>query len=121
MKVRVAFALSMLLGVASLAIFFPKPAKAQGPRVIEIHAKRFGFQPNVVTVKKGETVKLQLISEDVTHGFFSRPLKLDEALTPGQITEVTLTPQPAGKYTIICDHFCGAGHGNMAMTLVVEE
>lgn len=93
---------------------------AQEPRVIEITAKRFGFTPATITLKKGETVKLQLHSEDVTHGFFSRQLKIDETVEPGKTTEVTLTPQTVGTFKTICDHFCGAGHGNMAMTIVVE-
>jgi cytochrome c oxidase subunit II len=94
---------------------------ASGPRVIEITAKRFQFTPNVVTIKKGETVKLRLHSEDVTHGFFMRALKIDEEVEPGQTTEVTITPDAAGKFLTICDHFCGANHGNMNLTIVVEE
>jgi len=93
---------------------------AQEPRVISITAKRFEFSPKEITLKKGETVKLQLKSEDVTHGFFSKPLGLDDDIEAGKTTEITLTPQAPGKYTTICDHFCGAGHGNMKMTIVVE-
>lgn len=88
--------------------------------VVEITAKRFAFTPDKVTLKKGQTVKLRLHSEDVTHGFFLRPLKLDEQIPAGQTTEVTVTPQVAGTFTTICDHFCGANHGNMNMTIVVE-
>ena len=88
--------------------------------VIEISAKRFAFTPDRITLKKGQTVKLRLHSEDVTHGFFLRPLKLDEETPAGQTVEVTVTPQAAGAFTTICDHFCGANHGNMNMTIVVE-
>lgn len=88
--------------------------------VVEITAKRFTFTPDKITLKKGQTVKIRLHSEDVTHGFFLRPLKLDEQIPAGQTTEVTITPQVAGTFTTICDHFCGANHGNMNMTIVVE-
>jgi cytochrome c oxidase subunit 2 len=88
--------------------------------VVEITAKRFAFSPDKITLKKGQTVKLRIHSEDVTHGFFLRPLKLDEEIPAGQTTEVTVTPQTAGSFTTICDHFCGANHGNMNMTIVVE-
>ncbi|HTT17985.1 MAG TPA: cupredoxin domain-containing protein [Candidatus Sulfotelmatobacter sp.] len=88
--------------------------------VIEITAKRFAFSPDKITLKKGQTVKLRLHSEDVTHGFFLRPLKLDEEIPAGQTIDVTVTPQTAGTFTTICDHFCGANHGNMNMTIVVE-
>jgi len=88
--------------------------------VIEITAKRFAFTPDKITLKKGQTVKLRLRSEDVTHGFFLRPLHLDETIPAGGTTEVTVTPDAAGTFTTICDHFCGSGHGNMNMTIVVE-
>jgi cytochrome c oxidase subunit II len=110
-------ALLMLLGLSS-----PRRAHADGgPRIIEITAKRFAFSPNQITIKKGETVRLRLTSEDVTHGFFMRALKIDEDIEPGKPTEITLTPQTAGTFTTICDHFCGANHGNMNMTITVVE
>jgi len=90
------------------------------PRVIEIVAKRFQFTPNLVTLKKDEPVVLRLRSEDVVHGFFQRPLGINTTIQPGKTTDVPLTPHEAGKYSIICHHFCGAGHGNMKMTVVVE-
>lgn len=89
--------------------------------VIEITAKRFAFTPDKIVLKKGQTVTLRLHSEDVTHGFFLRPLKLDEEIAAGQTTDVMVTPQVSGTFTTICDHFCGANHGNMNMTIVVED
>jgi len=93
---------------------------ADNAPVIDITAKRFAFSPDRITLKKGQTVKLRIHSEDVTHGFFLRPLKLDEEIPAGATTEVTVTPQQAGTFMLICDHFCGANHGNMNMTVVVE-
>lgn len=93
---------------------------AEEPRAIVITAKRFEFVPSTITLKKGETVKLVVKSEDVTHGFFLRPLKIDTDLTPGETQQITVTPQSAGTFTAICHHFCGSGHGNMKLTVVVE-
>jgi cytochrome c oxidase subunit II len=90
------------------------------PRAIAITAKRFEFVPSTITLKKGETVKLVVTSEDVTHGLFIRPLKIDTDLTPGKTQEITVTPQATGTFLAICHHFCGAGHGNMKLTVVVE-
>ena len=104
-----------------LALASPRARAEESPRVIVITAKRFEFSPKEITLKKGETVKLQLKSEDVTHGLFVRPLGIDMDIAPGETTEVTLTPQKAGLYRAICDHFCGAGHGGMKMTIVVED
>ena len=98
----------------------PVAAGPAEPRVVEIVARRFQFTPNVVTLKKDEPVVLRLRSEDVVHGFFQRPLGINTTIQPGKTTDVPLTPHEAGKYSIICHHFCGAGHGNMKMTVVVE-
>ena len=65
-------------------------------------------------------MKLLLTSADVTHGFFLKPLKIDEIIVPGKTTEVNVTPQTAGTYLLICDHFCGVGHANMNLKVIVE-
>jgi len=109
--------------IAVLATGAGPRARAQepAPRTIVITARRFEFSPSQVALKAGETVKLQLRSEDVTHGLFVRPLGLDEDIRPGEPSEVTVTPRTPGTYRAICDHFCGTGHGGMKMTFVVEE
>jgi len=115
--------LSILLSftiVALMTFSSSGRARADDVQVVEITAKRFAFSPDKITLKKGQTVKLRLHSEDVTHGFFLRPLKLDEEIPAGETVDVTVTPQTAGTFTTICDHFCGANHGNMNMTIVVE-
>lgn len=115
-------AISLAIGLCGLSAFTAENrVHASNTPVVEITAKRFAFTPDKIVLKKGQTVTLRLHSEDVTHGFFLRPLKLDEEIPAGQTTEVTLTPQVAGTFTTICDHFCGANHGNMNMTIVVEE
>ncbi len=107
--------LFLLLNLAT-----PEVANADSPRVVQITAKRFAFSPDTITLKKGETVTLRLHSEDVTHGFFMRKLKIDEEIPAGGTKDVTITPDAAGSFTTICDHFCGANHGNMVMKIVVE-
>jgi cytochrome c oxidase subunit II len=95
-------------------------ARSADPKVIEITARRFEFTPSEITLHKGEQVVLRVRSLDVTHGFFARALAIDTSIEPGKTTEVTVNPQAPGRYDIICDHFCGSGHGNMKMTVVVE-
>jgi cytochrome c oxidase subunit 2 len=118
-KVVFSTALSFAL-LALMASTGIRRANAADVPVVEITAKRFAFSPDKVMLKKGQTVKLRLHSEDVTHGFFLRPLKLDEEIPAGETAEVVVTPQETGTFTTICDHFCGANHGNMNMTIVVE-
>jgi len=120
-RILALFLLPALLGAAPSSTSHTSAQEgAQEPRVIAIAAKRFEFVPSTITLKKGETVKLVFTSEDVTHGVFLRPLKIDADLTAGEAREFTVTPETAGTFTAICHHFCGAGHGGMKLTVVVE-
>jgi len=91
------------------------------PKVIEITAKKFEFSPNEITLKKGEPVILRLTSADRVHGFMSKPLKIDTDIADGKTTDVAVNPDTAGDFTVICDHYCGTGHGNMKMKVTVVE
>jgi len=118
---RRALAFGIALTTVALTLASSLPARAQGtPRDIEITAKRFEFTPKEITLKQGETVTLRLTTEDVTHGFFMKALGIDAVVEPAQPTEITITPQTTGSFTTICDHFCGEGHGNMHMKIIVE-
>ncbi len=94
---------------------------AEEPIVIEIKAKKFEFTPIEITLKKGEPVVLRITTEDRAHGFFLKPMKIDADIKPGQTTDIAVTPEETGQYTVICDHYCGIGHGNMMLTLTVVQ
>jgi len=94
---------------------------AVSPKVIEISAKRFQFTPSEITLKKGEPVILKLTSTDRVHGFLSRLFKIDTDILPDKTTDIAVMPTRAGNFTIICDHYCGTGHGNMKLKVTVVQ
>jgi cytochrome c oxidase subunit II len=98
-----------------------RPRASESAEVVKITASKFRFTPDHITLVKGQPVTLQLTSTDRTHGFMIRALKIDTDVKPGRVTEMTVTPTTAGTFKAICDHYCGLGHGNMKMTVVVEE
>ena len=99
-----------------------EPANAAvNPQVIEITAKKYEFSPSQITLKKGEPVILRVISTDRIHGFMSRALKVDTDIFPGKSTDIAVTPATAGTFMVICDHYCGTGHGNMKMKVTVVQ
>ncbi|MGI8991312.1 MAG: cupredoxin domain-containing protein [Bryobacteraceae bacterium] len=112
---------TLVISTGLLAIFVVYATAAEEPRVVTIGASKFQFSPSTITLKKGEPVKLQLTSEDITHGFLVKPLKIETDIVPGKTTELTITPQTAGTFRAICDHYCGPGHGDMHMTVIVTE
>ena len=117
------------LGIA-LAALTPNATLVRGqevasaavqPQVIEITAKKYEFSPSQVMLKKGQPVILRLTSTDRIHGFMSRALKVDTDIFPGKSTDIAVTPATAGTFMVICDHYCGTGHGNMKMKIAVVE
>jgi cytochrome c oxidase subunit II len=94
---------------------------SRATKVIEISAKKFEFTPSQLTLKKGEPVILRLHSSDRVHGFMSKPLKIDTDIPNDKAEDVALTPDSTGDFTVICDHYCGTGHGGMKMKITVVE
>jgi len=100
----------------------PSRSFAQQPaRSIEIHARRFQFEPSEITLKKGEPVTLRLISDDVPHSLVVRDLKINQEIKKDHPAEITVTPESAGDYRGQCGRFCGSGHGKMKFTIHVTE
>jgi cytochrome c oxidase subunit 2 len=122
-KIVTAMVFAGACGIA-LAVVAPRTNlvhASDNPKVIEITAKKFEFSPSEITLKKGEPVILRLTSSDRVHGFMSKPLKIDTDIPADKTADVPVTPDTAGNFTVICDHYCGTGHGNMKMKVTVVE
>jgi cytochrome c oxidase subunit 2 len=96
-------------------------ARAQNPRVIEVHARRYAFSPSTISVKKGQPVELKLFSDDVAHSLMVKDLGINQVATRNKPADVTFTPSRAGTFSGKCGHFCGEGHGRMSFTIQVTE
>ncbi|MGA2886518.1 MAG: cupredoxin domain-containing protein [Terracidiphilus sp.] len=111
-------ALSVVMLVASVV---PSSFAQDGNRIVEVHAKRFAFVPAEITVKKGETVTLSLISDDVSHSLLIEGLGVNQTIVKGHATQVRITPNKAGDFAGRCGRFCGSGHGTMHFVVHVTE
>ena len=90
-----------------------------GPaRDVHVVAKKFGFDPPVITVTEGERIRLLIRSADTVHGFQIRALDIDLQIPKDGETVMELTAPPAGRYDIACSEFCGIGHAQMRAALV---
>jgi cytochrome c oxidase subunit 2 len=89
------------------------------PRRIEITAHRFAFQPNQITLQKGQPVIFIIKSTDVSHGMRVQELGINLVIHKGAATEARFTPEKTGDFVGHCSVFCGGGHGGMTITLHV--
>ena len=88
-------------------------AAQQPVQTITIHAKKYEFVPAEITIKKGETVKLELTSDDVRHSLEVKALGINGDMQKGKMTDVMVTPEQTGDFKGKCGHFCGMGHDKM--------
>lgn len=108
----------LLLAALSL-VSSTRAGHAQAPKRVEIIAGRFAYNPNVITLKKGEPVVLVLRSTDVTHGLKVAELQIKSEIKKGKDTEIQITPSDTGHFVGKCAHFCGKGHGSMTLEIDV--
>jgi cytochrome c oxidase subunit II len=131
--------LALLIALVGWSSFVPAQEKPpeKPPRMIQVAAKNFEFEPSVIRVKAGEKVQLKLTSVDRTHGIHISPfpaggqpntppglsftygddcLKLKKDLT----ATVEFTAEAPGSYAFSCCKKCGNGHGRMKGQIIVE-
>jgi cytochrome c oxidase subunit 2 len=85
-----------------------------------ITAKQFAFSPKVITVNKGDTIKLTINSQDVEHSFSLPAFNLNVDLQPGQTKTVEFVASQTGSFTFACWVYCGDGHSDMVGKLIVQ-
>ena len=93
---------------------------AAEPRVIEMVARRFAYEPNQIPLKAGERVVVAIRSLDFVHGMNLPSLGKRLDLVPGQVTRLELHPQVPGVIDFVCDNFCGDRHEDMHGRFVVS-
>ncbi len=73
----------------------------------------------VLELEKGVSYRLHISSLDWLHGFSLQPVNINIQVHPGYEHVLTLTPNEAGQYGIVCNEFCGIGHHTMAGKIYV--
>lgn len=107
-------------------------ASAPRSHSILVKAGQYAFDPPVIRVRRGDTLKLRFAASDVVHGFYLEGHDLDVAIPPlsRQVTvkragvtqiveEVVLTVGRSGKFRYRCSKTCGAMHPFMVGELIV--
>jgi len=89
----------------------------------EIISKQWVFEPSIITVKKGDKVKLKIKSIDVPYGF-AVPIgsfKTDKRIIPRETVEYEFTADEIREFPYYCTVGCGRGHFDMEGKIIVTE
>jgi len=112
---------SIVSAFLSLLILAAGCQKAKTPaQQINIVMKKYDIQPNVIHVKRGEPVELDVTTSDVQHGLDVPDLGIKESVQPGRTTRINFTPQKQGEFKVVCGVICGPHHEDMMGKLVVD-
>ena len=110
----------------------PNAVKAKEERIeregknvhVYMTSVRSHFTPDIVRVKKGDTVHLHITNveqaHDATHGFTVGSYNVHSSLEPGKHVDITFVADRAGTFPFYCTEFCSALHLEMAGYLLVE-
>ena len=123
-------AIVVVIGVYSFQVLAAIERPGLGPRVVEVVARQFSWQfrypeADLATTELhlpvGEPVVFQITSQDVIHSFWVPAFRAKLDATPGQISELSMTPIEGGRFPIRCAELCGAGHAVMTSEVIVES
>jgi cytochrome c oxidase subunit II len=108
---------------ASIGAIAQEPA-APEPKVFEVVARRFAFEPATIEVVEGDRVRLLVRSADGPHGVEIKAFKVKKAVPRAKPGDAPITIEfvatAAGEYPILCSEYCGNGHKEMTGALVVR-
>ena len=112
-----------IVSVAGLPQQQPPPADGE-PKVFEVVARRFDFEPATIEVTEGDRVRLVVRSADGPHGVEIKAFKVKKAVPRAKPDDapiiIEFVAASAGEFPILCSEYCGNGHKDMTGTLVVK-
>jgi cytochrome c oxidase subunit II len=117
--VRSILVIFLLITTAGLSV--RSTAQAPEPRVIEVMARRFTFEPPQIDATVGERLRLVVRSADGVHGVEIKKFKVKkEVPRGGDAVTIDFTASAEGRFPILCSEYCGDGHDDMTGMLVVS-
>ena len=67
----------------------------------------------VMYVPAGREVEILIRTQDVTHSFYVRELRLKQDAVPGMVIHMHFNATVIGQYELVCAELCGLGHYRM--------
>jgi cytochrome c oxidase subunit 2 len=126
----------ILVGAGAASGILLQSAAPPQERRVKMTARQYAFDPPVLRVNRGDTLRLRIKSLDVTHGFFLEAFDLDISIIPDspylevshpsrpgeppqKLEEIVIVADKPGKFRYRCSRTCGPMHPFMQGELVV--
>lgn len=97
----------------------------QGAMEVTATARQWSWNfsyPNGTTSPKlfvpvGTPIKVNLVSQDVIHGFFIPAFRIKRDMVPGMANHAWFVATKPGSYDLFCSQYCGTSHSAMITTV----
>lgn len=97
------------------------PADAEQVKIVKMVAENWKFTPDLIRVKKGTTVVVEVQSFGAPHSFVLKAFKIKVPLPQKKKTTFEFVANKVGEFTWRCGRPCGDGCAKMTGTLIVVE
>jgi len=110
-----------LLGLALLTAATAVVGAAPAGPTVEVRVSRRGFEPSRIDLRRGETARIVISSEDDEHCFAIDALRIEKRVVAGRPTRLELTPDRGGTFGFYCCLESGTQAERERGELVVSE
>lgn len=121
----------LVIGIYSFRVLSDIEAPSEDEMVVEVIGRQFSWEfryPQHDNLSSSELhlivnqpARFEITSEDVIHSFYIPAFRAKRDATPGQISDLVVTPTRTGRFPIRCAELCGPGHAQMLSDAVVES
>jgi heme/copper-type cytochrome/quinol oxidase subunit 2 len=133
--VNLLLALGLVLAGGAVGFLATVVPNQPQEREITVRAYQYAYEPEVIRVNRGDTIRLRFIADDVVHGFYLEGHDLDVKIFPlepqvelsrpsrpgvvEKVEEVVFVASREGKFRYRCSTTCGYMHPFMQGELIV--
>ena len=114
------FVLVTAIAIVCGVVLSKNAAAGAKPLVVNVQAQQYSWSFSypeannatspVLLLPVNRSVELYMRSLDVIHAFFVPEFRENMDIVPGMVTQLHITPDRTGTYTLQCNELCGAGH-----------
>jgi cytochrome c oxidase subunit 2 len=124
--------LVVAIGIFSAVVLAQNGEAGENPLEVEALGQQFAWKftysdyddltSGELVLPLGQEVRFTMRSVDVIHSFWVPNFGQKMDAVPGITTEILVTPDRLGEFTVVCTELCGLGHATMrAKARVVEQ
>ncbi len=118
--VAIALVLLVIVGTPAAVFTYESFLRSQHENEFTLVGHNGHWEPGVIRVTEGETVRLRLTSADVVHGFTLKAygIEVDEVY-PGKVKTIEFVADKPGTFSFACTIVCDPGHRHMEGEIIV--